>query len=88
MAPPRTSGPSTVAADEFPLALRGVYAQPYTIRGRREFVAVAASGEHVASRLVGVHENPAPAIADLWAELNEADPILPHQRPPSLRLVP
>jgi hypothetical protein len=72
---------------DFPIALRGVYAQPYTIRGRREFVAVAASGEHVASRLVGQHEDPRDAIADLWAELNEADPILHHERPPSLRLV-
>jgi hypothetical protein len=76
-----------MAAEDFPLALRGVYAQPYTIRGRREFVAVAANGEHVASRLVGTNEDPAGAIADLWAELNEADPILPHQRPPSLHLV-
>lgn len=78
---------AVMPAEDFPLAMRGVYAQPYTIGGRREFVAVAGSGEHVAARLVGNHEDPTAAIAQLWEELNEADPIMAHERPPSLRLV-
>lgn len=72
---------------DFPLALRGVYAQPYLVRGRREFYAVASSGEQVASRLVGRFEDPSSAIAELWEELNEADPIAAHLTPPWLRLV-
>ena len=74
-------------ADPFPLALRGVYAQPYLVKGRREFYAVDSRGEQVASRLVPDTEDPRDAISDLWFELNTSDPLAAHLRPPSLRLV-
>lgn len=71
----------------FPLASRGVYAQPYTIGGRREFYAVDSRGEQVASRLVRNATDPKRAISELWDELNEADPVPAHLTPPSLYLV-
>lgn len=68
--------------DAFPLALRGVYAQPYLIGGRREFYAVDSRGEQVAARLVHMNADPEPVIAELWDELNEWDPIPTHLRGP------
>lgn len=73
--------------DTFPLAARGVYAQPFTKGGRREFIAVDSRGEQVASRLIRSSVDPDSAIAELWEELEQADPIPSHLTPPSLRLV-
>lgn len=73
--------------DPFPLAARGVYCQPYRVNGRREFYAVASNGDLVAVRIARDGQNAAPIIADLWDELNEADPISSHLSPPSLRLL-
>jgi hypothetical protein len=78
---------ASMSSDAFPIAERGVYCQPYTIRGRREYFAVDSRGEHVAARLVREGRDPAQAIAELWDELNEFDPISPHALPPSLRVV-
>lgn len=80
-------GRSFVGMDEdFPIAARGVYCQPYLVRGRREYYAVDSEGEQVASRMVPKGRDPKPWVADLWAELNEIDPIMPHDRGPVLRL--
>lgn len=73
--------------DEFPLAARGVYCQPYLINGRREFFAVDSRGEQVAVRLVRNGQDAKSVIADLWDELNEADPVPIHHRAPSLSVV-
>lgn len=74
-------------ADEYPLASRGVYAEDFTIKGRRGFYAVDSAGEQIAYRTVPKGRDPALTIAELWDELNEADPIPAHVEPPSLRLV-
>lgn len=74
-------------AEDFPLAARGVYCQPYLVNGRREFYALSAAGELVAVRLARREQSPEAIIADLWDELNESDPISPHREPPSLRLL-
>lgn len=69
------------------LAGRGVYRQPYLVRGKWEYVAISSRGEQVAVRWVRVGLDPAEAERDLWDELNEADPIAVHLTPPFLRLV-
>lgn len=82
---PRHTPPEGAAA--FPLAGRGVYAQPYLLHGRREYYAVSSTGEQVAVRLVNEGADPAPFISDLWDELNHADPMPSHLAGPVLRLV-
>jgi hypothetical protein len=72
--------------DAFFLADRGVYCQPYLIRGRREYFAVDSRGEHVASRLARDGRE-GRVIAELWEELNEVDPISHDVAPPYLRMV-
>lgn len=71
------------------LADRGVYRQPFLVRGMWEWVAVDSRGEQVASGLIAKGRDPSSLISRLWRDLNEADPILPHQEQPSfLRLIP
>jgi hypothetical protein len=66
-------------------AERNVYLQPYLVKGGREYVAVDSRGELIATRIVGKQDDATAAIASLWYELNELDPL--PTRTPELRLV-
>lgn len=77
----------TKPLDSYELAARGVYEQPFLVRGLREFVAVDSRGWQVSARLVPPNKNSARAERELWEELDELDPIPAHLQPPSLRLV-
>lgn len=72
--------------DAFPIAARGVYAEDFTLKGRRGFYAVDANGEQVAYRTVAKGKDPGIAISELWDELNFVDPIPTHASAPVLRL--
>lgn len=80
---PRRRRPS----EEALIVLRDVIEEPYRKRGCRVFISVDSKGEVVGERLVPLGRDSKAAEADLWAELDEIDPILPHLSPPVLRLV-
>lgn len=88
--PPKASRTVTMRSRLDPedgLASRGVYEQPFLVKGCREFVAVSSLGELIAARLVKPGRSPARAEGELWEELDEHDPVQAHLTPPSLRLV-
>lgn len=72
---------------DYPMAGRGVYVEDFVINGQRGFYSVNSLGELVGYRTVRHKKDPSGAIAELWDELNEADPISPHDVSPLLRLV-
>lgn len=77
-------------SQEMYLALRGVHEEPYLKRGCRVFVSVDSRGELVGERLVrkgAAQWRVDDAHEQLMAELNDVDPVMPHDRPPSLRLL-
>lgn len=55
-------------------SLRGVYIQPYLVKGHREVYAVDSHGEQVAVRYVKKGQDTRPAEIALWGELDELDP--------------
>jgi len=69
------------------LASRGVYEQPFLVKGCREFVAVSSTGEMIAARLVRRGGSSARAERELWEDLDELDPVPSGQRRPALHLV-
>lgn len=69
------------------LAARGVYEQPFLVKGCREFVAVDSTGSMIAARLVKRGSASTRAERELWEELDLHDPIAPHLTPPELRLL-
>lgn len=80
--PRRTSPPQSA----FVLVERGVYVQPFTVKGCYEIVAISSRGEQVAVRYVKEGRSTRTAESELWADLDELDPTLPHLRGPYLHL--
>lgn len=83
---PHRNTPTSLAR----LAMRDVYEAEYLVRGKRYFYSINSRGELHGERLVAkdaAQWKIERATESLWRELNTEDPIQPHERGPSLRLV-
>lgn len=60
-----------------PVALRGVYEEPYRVNGHRVFFSVDSGGEQVALRTLASGESELALLDELWDDLDVTDPPTP-----------
>jgi hypothetical protein len=89
MMAPRRSDPQP--SRDLTLPLRGVFEADYLVRGKRYLYSINSHGELHGERLVARSASRSKmddATESLWLELDREDHIMPHDRPPVLRLEP